>query len=145
PAKKAKELLLTIRRELSNSRIVAGSLEFLPVQWQIGQKTYEPQKIRVYLEALWKRLKFLEKTKTLYLDPGISEKIAMSAGQTTTELRRIKQQIDANQDSLETAIIIFDLLHILSILFFELYFSTLSNEKMNHQTVNEHMASQPTP
>ena len=143
--KKAKELLLPIRRELSNSRIVAGSLEFLPVQWQIGQKTYEPQKIRVYLEALWKRLNVLDKFKTISLDPGISEKIATSAGRTTMELRRIKQQIDADQESLETAVVIFDLLHALAILFFELYFSTLSTEKMHRQTVKDLMASPPSP
>jgi hypothetical protein len=127
--KEAKDLVQTMRRELSNSRIVAGSLEFLPIQWRIGQKTYEPQKIRVYLEALWKRLKFLEK-KTLCLDPGISERITTAAGRTTIELRRIKQQVDEKKESIETAIVIFDLLHILSISFFELYFSTLSHEKL---------------
>jgi len=125
--KKAKELLLCIRRELSNSRIVTGSLEFLPVQWLIGQKVYEPQKIRVYLESMWKRLRFLGKKKVLILDPGLSERIIHASSQITIELRRIKQQIDENLDSLKTAIIIFDLLHILSISFFELYFGTMFN------------------
>ncbi|NOX33018.1 MAG: type 1 glutamine amidotransferase-like domain-containing protein [Deltaproteobacteria bacterium] len=125
--KKAKELILSIRRELSNSRIVAGSLEFLPVRWLIGQKVYEPQKIRVYLEAMWKRLKSLEKNKVLILGPGLYDRITHAAGRITIELRRIKQQIDGNRDSLKTAISIFDLLHILSISFFDLYFATLSN------------------
>jgi len=124
--KEAKDLLLSIKRELSNSRIVASSLEFLPVQWLIGQKVYEPQKVRVYLESMWKRLKFLEKNKTLILTPGLSDRIKTAVCQTTIELRRIKQQVDAKQDSLKTAIIIFDLLHTLSISFFDLYFATLS-------------------
>lgn len=123
----AKELLLSIRRELSNSRIVAGSLEFLPVQWLIGKKVYEPQKVRVYLEAMWKRLGFLEKNKTLILEPGLADKIIAAAKGITLELRRIKQQLDENRESLDTAILIFDLLHTLSISFFDLYFATLSN------------------
>ena len=137
--KKAKELLLSIRRELSNSRIVTGSLEFLPVQWLIGQKVYEPQKVRVYLESMWKRLRALEKNKVLILEPGLSDRITTAAGQITIELRRIKQQIDGNLDSLKTAVIIFDLLHILSISFFDLYFATMSSglnhslKRLNHK------------
>jgi len=125
--KEAKALLLSIRRELSNSRIVAGSLEFLPVQWLIGQKTYEPQKVRVYLESLWKRLGFLEKTKMLVVKPGLGETITRTAGRTTIELRRIKQLIDGQKESLKTAIRVFELLHTLSISFFDLYFATLSS------------------
>ncbi len=126
--KDTKELLLSIRRELSNSRIVAGNLEFRPVQWIIGKKIYEPQKIRVYLESMWKRIRLLEKNKELTCMAGQSEKITTAAYRTTTELRRIKQQLDAKKDSLKTAIIIFDLLHTLAISFFELYFANLSSD-----------------
>ena len=122
---KARELLLDIRRELSNSRIVAGSLEFLPVQWLIGQKVYEPQKMRVYLESMWKRLMVLDKNKAVFFEPDQYQVIVNSASRITIELRRIKKQIDENQDSLKTAVKIFDLLHVLSISFFGLYFSTL--------------------
>ena len=125
--KQARELLLCIRRELSNSRIVAGSLEFSPVQWLIGQKVYAPQKVRVFLESMWKRLRALEKNKVLILEPGLYDRITHAASQITLELRRIKQQIDEEKDSLKTAIIIFDLLHILSISFFDLYFATMFN------------------
>ncbi|MBU1697927.1 MAG: Type 1 glutamine amidotransferase-like domain-containing protein, partial [Proteobacteria bacterium] len=79
--KRAKELLLCIKRELSNSRIVAGSLEFLPVQWLIGQKVYEPQKVRVYLESMWKRLRALEKNKVLILEPGLYDRITHASSQ----------------------------------------------------------------
>lgn len=125
--KQAKKLLLSIKRELSNSRIVAGSLEFSSIQWLIGQKIYQPQKIRVYLESMWKRLRVLEKNRVLLLQPGLYNRITKTATQITTELRSIKLQIDEKQDSLQTAKIIFDLLHILSIAFFDLYFATLSN------------------
>ena len=126
--KESKKLLLSIRRELSNSRIVTGNLEFLPVQWLIGQKVYEPQKIRVYLESMWKRLRALEKNRTLILiKTELPCIITNAATRITIELRRLKQQIDGNIDSLKTAIAIFDLLHILSISFFDLYFATMSN------------------
>jgi glutamine amidotransferase-like uncharacterized protein len=127
--KEAKRLLLSIRRELSNSRIVTGSLEFSPVQWLIGQKVYGPQKIRVYLESMWKRLRFLEKNKILILEAGLADRITHAACQITIELRRIKQQINGNLDSLKTAIIIFDLLHTLSICFFDLYFATMFSSR----------------
>ncbi|MBC8440135.1 MAG: Type 1 glutamine amidotransferase-like domain-containing protein [Deltaproteobacteria bacterium] len=137
--KEAKELLLCIKRELSNSRIVAGSLEFLPVQWLIGQKVYEPQKVRVYLEAMWKRLRFLEKNKVLILEPGLYGRITRAASQITLELRSIKQQIDENRDSLKTAIIIFDLLHVLATSFFDLYFATMFNGlDKYHEHTNAH-------
>jgi predicted membrane protein len=104
---------------------VAGSLEFLPVQWLIGQKVYEPQKMRVYLESMWKRLMVLDKNKAVFFEPDQYQVIVNSASRITIELRRIKKQIDENQDSLKTAVKIFDLLHVLSISFFGLYFSTL--------------------
>jgi len=126
--KQARELLLTLRRELSNSRIVAGSLEFLPIHWLIGQKVYEPQKIRVYLESMWKRLKTLEKNTGLIIDPESYTRIKTAVGNLTIELRRIKQQVDNHLESLETAITIFDLLHVLSICFFDLYFSNRFSE-----------------
>ncbi|MCP4670991.1 MAG: hypothetical protein GY857_06770, partial [Desulfobacula sp.] len=65
--------------------------------------------------------------KVLLLKPGLYDKITKSVIQITTELRSIKLQIDDKKDSLQTAITIFDLLHILSIAFFDLYFATLSN------------------
>lgn len=134
--KEAKKLLLCIRRELSNSRIVAGSLDFLPVQWLIGQKVYEPQKIRVYLESMWKRLRALEKNKVLILDSALCERITTAACQITLELRRIKQQINENQDTLKTAVIIFDLLHVLAISFFDLYFATiLDGMELYHENI----------
>ncbi len=125
--KEAKQLLLSIRRELSNSRIVAGSLEFLSIQWLIGQKIYQPQKIRVYLESMWKRLRVLEKNKVLLFKLGLDDTINNTATQITTELRSLKRQIDEKQDSLKTASTVFDLLHVLSISFFDLYFAALSN------------------
>ena len=123
--KKAKALLLPVRRELSNSRITAGSLEFLPVQWLIGRKVYEPQKIRVFLESLWQRLKRLEKEKMLKVSPEHYETIVQTATGLTRDLRRMKRRVDRKEKSLNTAVTVFKQLHTLSISFFEFYFKTM--------------------
>lgn len=44
-------------REISNARIRAWALERVSVSWRIGAKWYEPEKILVFLEAIWKRRK----------------------------------------------------------------------------------------
>jgi hypothetical protein len=63
-------LLRNLRRELSNSRITASAMEFFPITWLIGKKTYEPEKVRVFLEAMWKRLPTLEKEHRLVIRTG---------------------------------------------------------------------------
>ena len=49
----SQKLLATLKREVSNSRIVAVGLEMTPVRWRIGNKYYDPEKIRVFLDVMW--------------------------------------------------------------------------------------------
>jgi len=53
--------LKTLKKDLSNARIVALGMESRGIHWRIGKKTYEPEKIRVFLEAVWPRLAWLLK------------------------------------------------------------------------------------
>jgi len=122
--KKAKDFVRELRRELSNSRIAASGLEFMPIRWIIGKKVYEPEKVRVFLESMWKRIKPLERRDGFEVTPGLTEEIVQYARQTTTELRKIKTDADRNEDTLDSATTAFDLLHRLSISFFSLYFQT---------------------
>ncbi len=46
--------------ELSNARIMALALERSRYQWLIGAKVYDPEKIRIFLEAIWKRARALD-------------------------------------------------------------------------------------
>ncbi len=46
--------------EISNARIVALAIERQPFSWVIGQKVYEPEKIRVFLETIWQRTRQME-------------------------------------------------------------------------------------
>jgi len=82
------------RRELSHSRMVAFGLEMLPLQWMIGNKWYEPEKIRVFLEALWRRLSYLEsgeETAVALKDPkGMISRLK----EMTHLLRTMKKECD---------------------------------------------------
>jgi len=45
---------------VSNARIVALAFERSRYQWLIGAKVYDPEKIRIFLETIWKRARSLE-------------------------------------------------------------------------------------
>ncbi len=121
----AKKLIRDIRRELSNSRIVATGLEIMPIQWMIGAKIYEPEKIRVFLEAMWPRIRPLEKCSQIRIQQGMAERIVHYAKDTTALLREMKHQVDQKHETVASATVVFDLLHKLSTAFFNLYFRNL--------------------
>lgn len=121
-----KAFVMDLRREISNSRIVAVNLEFLPLRWMIGKKVYEPEKARVYLESMWKRLASLEKAPELRASSRTMDRARDASAAVTVGLRRIKQAVDDHQDSLDEAVDVFDRLHHLSTAFFTIYFETLA-------------------
>ena len=93
--------------------------------WLIGAKVYEPEKIRVFLEAMWRRLKPLEKSGRIIAEPGLPDALAAHAGETTALLRRLKAQIDEKVDTRELAARLFQLLHDYAKAFLELYFRSI--------------------
>jgi len=122
--KTVKNLLMDIRRELSNSRITAFGMEMLPVRWQIGNKIYEPPKIRVFIEAMWHRLKQLEKWGSLTVSPISQANIVKMAQAVTALLREMKRQLDKEWDTTGLAEELFHSLKILTGLFLQIYFNT---------------------
>lgn len=60
-----KRALKIVKRELSNARIMAAALETKDIHWHIGEKTYEPEKIRFFLETMWGRLLWLLERRRL--------------------------------------------------------------------------------
>jgi hypothetical protein len=125
------KLIRTLKRELSNARIVAAGLEMMAIRWTIGAKTYEPEKIRVFLEAMWRRIKPLEKRVQLSASKGVADQIAAYARETTELLRTLKTQADQGIDTLNTARSVFDQLHRYTIAFFHIYFHTISQPAHN--------------
>jgi glutamine amidotransferase-like uncharacterized protein len=112
-----------VKRELSNARIVVSGIENEPIFWQIGYKNYEPLQMRVFLEALWKRLPTLEKAGRLAV-PGRCQGLLENAKALTEKVRRLKNRLDQQQESTPLAEEIFNLLKRLAPDFLSLYFAT---------------------
>jgi len=89
--------LKELRRELSHSRIVAFGLEGFPIEWMIGNKWYEPEKIRVFLEAMWKRLKYVESGKEVRLGQREPDGMISYLKRITDILREMKKGIDRGE------------------------------------------------
>lgn len=117
-----KDLVRDIKREVSNSRIVAAGMETMSVRWMIGKKVYEPAKIRVFIEAIWQRIKPLERMKQIGLVPGKDALMVQYASETTTLLREMRRGINQGQDTLPLAKKVFKLLNRTSTLFLDIYF-----------------------
>ena len=63
-----RELLKDLKRELSNSRIMASGMDDFSVHWLIGNKYYEPEKISVFINTVWDKLKVLESMPDLEIE-----------------------------------------------------------------------------
>jgi glutamine amidotransferase-like uncharacterized protein len=122
--KEAKAWLLEVKRQLSNSRIVALGLEDHPARWLIGAKVYEPAKLRVFLEAMWVRLRALGKAPALAGPPAAGEQLPALLGQLTTRIRALRQDLAAGGDSLPLARELFAGLIKASSMFLGIYFAT---------------------
>ena len=115
-----------LKRELSNSRIVANGMDLFPILWPIGYKVYEPEKIRVFLEAMWLRIKKLEEFNTVSADGAVKESALGLARETTQKLRQLKTAMDEKKESVALAEEVLHSLRKLSIVFFTMCFRTAS-------------------
>ena len=136
PHKEANKLWRDIKAELSNSRIVALSLERNPITWLIGQKVYEPLKIRTFLEMVWARFPHLEQ---LSGRADINELISLrnSFKEITRMLKEIKRAVDQEIDTTDKASIIFSTIKNSCALFFTIYFNNkLSSVRESNRFYN---------
>ncbi|MFH0786911.1 MAG: hypothetical protein V2B13_04755 [Pseudomonadota bacterium] len=119
-----KKWIKGLKREISNSRIVANGLETLPIQWLIGNKIYQPLKVRFFLEASWTRLDWLANQPDLAVSEGEEKNLTEKAIQLTFLLRDLKNQIDAGQDTLPSAETLFKELQFFTRRFLNIYFKS---------------------
>ncbi len=119
----ARTLLRNVKREVSNARIVAAGLETMPVQWKIGNKVYDPTKIRVFLEAVWKRLRRLERRKALRLVETQENRTVVSAARVASILRDMRRDMKGEGVSPQKAAELFRALNQTCTFFLESYFS----------------------
>ena len=93
----------------------------------IGNKYYDPQKIRVFLDAMWHRIKPLEKNGALRAEPDLVVKLSANAEETTALLRELKHGLDDTADTASLARDLFKLLPGFTTAFLGLYFQTIGD------------------
>lgn len=117
-----RELLKDLKRELSNSRIIASGMNDFSVSWLIGNKYYEPEKISVFLNLLWDKIRHLESITDLETDRTPMLRCVEISKKITKEMRTIKSEIKEQEDATPMASKLFLSLKTLSSNFFTLYF-----------------------
>ena len=122
---KVRKFLRDLKRELSNSRIVALGMEMMPVSWLIGMKVYEPAKIRVFLEAMWTKIKTLEKAEQVILTKGQESDLIDDAARITILLREIKTELGRDLDTIHLARDLFKMLNKITRHFLDIYFRSI--------------------
>lgn len=114
--------LKDLKRELSNARIQASGLSDFNIGWLIGNKIYEPEKISVFLNFIWEKLRRLETLPHLEMDGGrlwACIEISHSIIQTT---KTIRAKIKEGDEATLIASQLFQNLKDLSSTFLTLYF-----------------------
>jgi glutamine amidotransferase-like uncharacterized protein len=122
-----------LRRELSHSRMVAFAMEGFPLRWMIGNKWYEPEKIRVFLEVLWKRLKYLESGGEVDVDLQDPNGMISRLKGVTDILRKMKKGIDRGEATNGLAEDLFPNLKKVTSDFLTVYFSRKRMESIGLQ------------
>lgn len=122
-------LLRNIRSELSNSRIAALALERTSLQWRIGNKVYEPEKISLFLETMWSRWEIFLSQKSGH-EPELYA-IYGQAKEVTALLRRIRQSAAPGADETAAAAELLDRLKVLAASFLTIYFDVRRSHLMH--------------
>jgi hypothetical protein len=120
--------LLEIKRQLSNSRIVAFGLEKMPVTWKIGLKVWEPEKVRMFLEVAWSRLPYVEAAAERAPLAGL-ERLAEGYAGVTEMVKSLKISVESGEDSQAEATSLLITLKELTASFLWLYFRLRMEEK----------------
>jgi hypothetical protein len=129
-----RNLLKDIKREVSNARICASGLEMQPIRWLIGAKYYEPEKIRVFLEAIWRRLAPLEKRGRLYASQESGVRLRRYAEETTALVRHLKHSAEQACETYDLAEKLFGLLQRFAITFLKMYFKSICEPTPNFRS-----------
>ena len=115
-------LLKDLKRELSNTRITASGMNDFSISWLIGNKFYDPEKISVFINAVWDKLKHIESMIDLEVDKNLLLQCVEISKETTKDIRIIKSEIKGQEDVTPLASKLFLCLKTLSSNFFRLYF-----------------------
>jgi glutamine amidotransferase-like uncharacterized protein len=126
-------LLKDLKRELSNSRIMALGMNDFSVSWLIGNRYYEPEKFRVFLEALWIRLKYLESGGEVDVDLQDPNGMVTRLKRITDILGKMKKGIRRGETTTGLAEDLFPNLKKVTSDFLTIYFRTKRMESIRSQ------------
>jgi len=117
-----RELLKDLKRELSHSRIAASGMNDFSISWLIGNKYYDPEKISVFINAVWDKLKRLESMTDLEMDKNLLRLCVEISKGITKDIQAIRSEINEQGNATPLASKMFLDLKTLSSNFFKLYF-----------------------
>jgi hypothetical protein len=118
-----KRQLQKLRSEISNARIVALALERIPYQWLIGKKVYDPEKIRVFIEAIWSRISKEEDKNLMTTISYVEIDHLFDLAQVVTDkLKHLKNSTDHNGNTTSEAEDLFLYLKKFTVKYLSLYF-----------------------
>jgi hypothetical protein len=122
-----RELLKDLKRELSNSRIAASGMNDFSVSWLIGNKYYEPEKISVFINSVWDKLRAIESLSILKLDQHLLLRCVEISKEIIKDIKTIRSEMKEQGNTLLLASKLFLNLKALSSHFFTLYFRAKRN------------------
>jgi glutamine amidotransferase-like uncharacterized protein len=122
-----KESIRSLKRHISDCRIMAIGLEMNPVRWQLGMKTYEPEKILVFLHAVWNRILVLERMADWKTSKTDYRKMLSYGSEISLLIRQIKRLLDREGETTPLAAYLFNIMKSFTGLFLTTYFNTLKD------------------
>jgi glutamine amidotransferase-like uncharacterized protein len=125
------ELLKDLKRELSNARITALGMSDFSISWLIGNKYYDPEKISVFVNTVWDKLKALESVMDLEVDKNLLSRCVEVSKKVTKDIQAIRTEIKEERDAGPLAAKVFLNLKALSSNFFKLYFRVKRDQLRN--------------
>jgi glutamine amidotransferase-like uncharacterized protein len=129
-----KKLYKKFLSEVSNSRIIALSLERSSYKWLVGRKVYDPEKIRVFLETIWSRARVLDnKDAYPYINEVEIKELIEYLELIKETLRHLKNSQEQPDDSVKNATQLFFNLREATAKFLKIYFRYKNNSITDEQ------------
>ena len=111
---------------------MASGMDDLSIHWLIGNKYYEPEKISVFINTVWNKLRDLETNSGLEIDKESLLRCIDISKRITKEVRTIKSEMREKGDATFLVSELFLDLKALSSNFFTLYFKVKRDRFQNH-------------
>ena len=116
-----------LRGVLGDLRIASLSVESADAVWWIGRKAYEPAKINVFSDAMWRRLRNAE-CLSRFADAAVLTPLTSELTAVTELVRQLGRDLRMRKDTLKLAEGLFPRLRTVTTRFLNHYFASLRSE-----------------